>query len=423
MAKKNGQWATRIVGYGEEAPESLVANPLNWRKHPPFQQDALAGVLESVGVVQNVIVNKRTGHLVDGHLRIALAIAKGQVSIPVTYVDISEEEEQTVLATFDPISAMASTSLKKLEEILRGAKSDDPRVAELLRKVAEKHNISLAGQEESAGGKFLSGEELLKKWPVEKGDIFQVGDHRVMCGDSTKPEDVARLLNGEKIMLLATDPPFGVNFGPAESEGNAFMKKKRWPGKTTTYQDPRAEWSDALGNFGAQVMYVWCAGKFSHRVGMGIELLGYEIIHLCMWLKRAPVPNLGHYLIGCEPCFYAIKKGMGHNWQGSCTESTVWEVGRVDDTDSFDHGAQKHVELMRIPIRNNTAFGETVADAFLGTGTTLVACQELGRRGFGMEIEPKFVAIALERLNRLGLEPKKIESQMEKKQAKSMETV
>jgi hypothetical protein len=100
-------WRSRIVGYGEEAPEQLLANPFNFRIHGRLQQEALGGVLETVGIVQNVLVNRATGHMIDGHLRTAMAIGSGQAKIPVTYVELTPEEERVILATFDPISEMA----------------------------------------------------------------------------------------------------------------------------------------------------------------------------------------------------------------------------------------------------------------------------------------------------------------------------
>ena len=111
-------WKNRIVGSGEEAPDQLLANPLNWRTHPKFQQDALQDVLEQVGVVQQVIVNRRTGHLVDGHLRVMLAMRNDASAIPVIYVDLDEDEERKILATFDPFGMMAQVDTDKLAELL-----------------------------------------------------------------------------------------------------------------------------------------------------------------------------------------------------------------------------------------------------------------------------------------------------------------
>ena len=111
-------WANRIVGHGEEAPEGLLANPANWRRHPKEQQDALAGVLSEVGWVQDIIVNRRSGHVVDGHLRVSLALREAADSVPVVYVDLDPAEEALILATLDPLAAMATTDDAKLAELL-----------------------------------------------------------------------------------------------------------------------------------------------------------------------------------------------------------------------------------------------------------------------------------------------------------------
>lgn len=114
------EWLNRIVGEGEENPDQLLANPENWRVHPKLQQDVLSDVLDEVGWVQRVIVNRTTGHMVDGHLRAQLAISRGEPSIPVTYVELTVEEERKILATLDPLAAMAATDEEKLAELLGG---------------------------------------------------------------------------------------------------------------------------------------------------------------------------------------------------------------------------------------------------------------------------------------------------------------
>lgn len=106
-------WQNRIVGHGDEDPEQLLANPENWRIHGQMQQQALSSVLEKVGLVQSIVVNRRSGFVVDGHLRVSLALRSGQTSVPVTYVDLSDEEERLILASLDPISAMAGADSEK----------------------------------------------------------------------------------------------------------------------------------------------------------------------------------------------------------------------------------------------------------------------------------------------------------------------
>jgi hypothetical protein len=138
---QNG-WRNRIVGSGGMRAGDFLANPHNWRIHPKNQQDGLAGVLDTVGWVQEVIVNQRTGFLVDGHLRVTLALRKGEdTPVPVKYVDLSEEEEALILAALDPIAAMAATDRAKLDEVMRMANSDDQRVQAMMAEIAAKEGI------------------------------------------------------------------------------------------------------------------------------------------------------------------------------------------------------------------------------------------------------------------------------------------
>jgi len=125
-------WQNRIIGHGEEKPDQLLANPSNWRIHPREQQEALSGALDEVGWVQDVIVNQRTGHVIDGHLRISLAISREEESVPVVYVDLSEEEEKLVLATLDPLGAMAVADDEKLRVLLEEATATDEALQGLI---------------------------------------------------------------------------------------------------------------------------------------------------------------------------------------------------------------------------------------------------------------------------------------------------
>jgi hypothetical protein len=128
---------SRIVGHGEEVPDQLLANPANWRIHPRAQQDAMAGVLEQIGWVQSVIVNRTTGHLVDGHMRVSLALREGVSSIPVAYVELTAEEEALVLATLDPLGSAAVTDKEKLAELLAEVSVDSKELEVFLSRFGD----------------------------------------------------------------------------------------------------------------------------------------------------------------------------------------------------------------------------------------------------------------------------------------------
>ncbi len=126
------EWKNRIVGHGDESPEQLAANPNNWRIHPQKQRDVLAGAINDVGYIRSVTVNKRTGYVLDGHLRVSLAISAGQESIPVEYVDLSESEEAEALAVLDPIAGLAATDHEQLGALMADIEDADSAVAEML---------------------------------------------------------------------------------------------------------------------------------------------------------------------------------------------------------------------------------------------------------------------------------------------------
>jgi hypothetical protein len=138
VARNAQPWRNRIIRTGEEIPDQLLANPRNWRIHPKYQQDALKSVLASVGWVTHVIVNERTGHVLDGHARVALAISRDEPTVPCTYVDLDEAEEAIVLATFDPIGSMAVTDRAMLDNVIQGVGTTDEDLAAVLADVADK---------------------------------------------------------------------------------------------------------------------------------------------------------------------------------------------------------------------------------------------------------------------------------------------
>jgi ParB-like chromosome segregation protein Spo0J len=154
-------WQNRIVRYSNEAPDQLLANPANWRTHSGRQADALRGVLGDVGIVQNVIANVRSGFLIDGHLRVMEAMRSNQPTIPVTWVDLSPAEEALVLATLDPLSALAGTDAAKLDELLREISTDDPAVQQMLDDLATSAGIVPNINAEPARNESISEQWLI----------------------------------------------------------------------------------------------------------------------------------------------------------------------------------------------------------------------------------------------------------------------
>ena len=387
-------WANRIVGHGEEAPGGLLANPANWRLHPKEQQDALAGVLSEVGWVQDIIVNRRSGHVVDGHLRISLALREAARSVPVVYVDLDPAEEALILATLDPLAAMATTDEAKLTELLADITLPDEAELEGLAALL----ASLGPDEPMTGLTDPDDTPEPSEDPyVKAGDLWALDDHRILCGDATSPDDVARVLGGERPEIAVLDIPYAVNYDPSWRRDLAPGAHYRL-GRVAN--DDRADWREAFALLPGDVAYVWHGGLHAAVVAEGLEAAGFEIRSQIIWAKKSLVLSRGSYHWQHEPAWFAVRKGATAHWIGDRKQSTLWEIPSVhrtagtSDDAITNHGTQKPIECIARALRNHAG---DVADFFLGSGTTLIAAEQLGRRCFAMEIDPVYVQMAIER--------------------------
>jgi DNA modification methylase len=399
-AAPTASWRNRITGTGEEAPDKLLANPANWRIHPKAQQDALAGALDQVGWVQQVLVNRRSGFVVDGHARVALALSRGEATVPVLYVDLEPDEEALVLATLDPIGAMAGRDDEKLRALLAEVTVDDASLRRLL--------ADMAGPKTGLTDPDDLPEPSEEPY-VKPGELWTLGDHRLLCGDATSAEDVKRLLDGSAPTLLATDPPYGVSLDPTWRDGvyNAlgpaerpYMRTKGHR-NTTLSGDTRVDWSDAFALVPSlEVGYVWHAGVHASAVADGLVRIGFEIVAQVIWDKGLFAMGRSWYHWAHEPCWVVRKPGIPNLYIGSRDQSTIWRapspkmIMSGSTEEKYDHPAQKPVVLSEIPIRNHAGH---VYDPFSGSGTTIIAAERLGRRCFAIEIDPRYAQVAIER--------------------------
>ena len=388
-------WQNRIVGEGEVAAVDLVPHPQNWRKHPASQGTVLAQTLDGVGWVQRVIVNKRTGRMLDGHLRAELARKQGeQTPVPVVYVDLSEDEERTVLATLDPIAGMAIADEATLAGLVRSIEDADLR--SVAGTIAQTLNVDVDGKGEA--GKDTEApidraEELRQKWGVESGQMWQLGEHRLICGDCTDASVVVRLLNGEKPALMVTDPPYGVEYDPM-FRNEAFGAAVRRTG--IVQNDNRSDWRQAWNLFTGDVVYCWSSMLNANTLLSSFTDIGFDIRAEIIWSKPHFPFGRGHYVAQHESCWYFVRKGKTSGWTRDNAQSTVWEI-ELDSTADGGHGTQKPLECMLRPIRNHGDSSSIVYEPFSGSGTTIIACENLGRRCRAVEIAPGYVAVALER--------------------------
>jgi len=385
----------RVTRLTFEDPSQLLANPFNPKIHPAEQQAILRAALKQIGWIGAVIQNDTTGYLIDGHDRVANAISTGQTQVPVLHVDLEEDEEAFALATYDPIGYLAVKDQQLTDQLLDGMVTGDPVLDDFL---ASLKSVVLPETNEDTADLTPPTEPITKP-----GDIWILGGHRLMCGDSTNPEDVAKLLNGERPVLLATDPPYGVNY---DSTWRAPYSSGNYTVGTIT-GDSEADWSAAWPIWEPDVIYLWHGGLHADIAKQGLQAQGYEVRSQIIWDKTVPVFGRGNYHWEHEPAWYAVRKGATATWQGDRKQTTIWRVPNnsgaarthdpVDTNADLGHVSQKPVELFRRPILNNTLAGQVVADPFGGTGPMIIAAEQLGRRAMIMELEPAFCDVIVRR--------------------------
>ena len=390
---------------------SLLAHPANWRRHPPAQQRALRGVLAEIGFADALIARETPGglQLLDGHLR---QDVMGDALVPVLVLDLTEAEGDALLATLDPLAAMAQHDQEALLALLESVHFEDTAVNDLLEALANDNYQSLTPMpplpepKADPGPQLDRAAELQVKWGTAPGQIWEVGKHRLMCGDATIAEDVTALIEGAMPFLCVTDPPYGVEYDPswrseAAKKGHLAYAPIRI-GKVPHYD--RANWGAAWALLPCDVIYSWHpAGAPSLVHAKALQDSGFAIRMQIIWAKSNFPIGRGDYHVRHEPCWYAVREGKPAHRTNDRTQTTLWEIN-LDKNVEGGHSTQKPVECMARPIRNHDA--SEVYDPFLGSGTTMVAAEQLGRICYGMEISPAYVAVALERMTGMGLEPR-----------------
>ena len=395
-AALSAQWpATKVEMW---AVENLVPYVRNARQHPPEQIDQIAASMQRFGFTIPMLVAE-DGTVIAGHGRLMAAVQLGLAEVPVMVARGWSEEDRRLytladnrlaeIAEWDP--EMLRIEIGELREDfgiedmgLIGFSADD--LAELLPEALL----------ETTGG--LTDPDDVPEAPehpvTRPGDLWVLGRHRLLCGDSTVATDVERVLGGVTPLLMCTDPPYGVEYDPGWRNAAGASKTKR-TGKVLN--DDRADWREAWSLFPGDVAYVWHGALHAREVIESLEVCGFTLRSQIIWAKERLVLSRGDYHWQHEPCAYAVKKsGKGH-WAGDRKQTTLWQIPSKDQDASTIHGTQKPVECMRRPIENNSSPGQAVYEPFMGSGTTLIAAETTGRVCLGIELNPAYVDVAIQR--------------------------
>ena len=394
------------------------------RRHPenPRKGDvgAIGASIRANGFYGAVVAQRSTGYVLVGNHRYDSAVGEGLATLPVLWLDVDDAAARRILAVDNRTNDLATYDEAALAALLEQIRRESDLGAAGYDEAAYRDALEAAGimadaEAEPAAIAASRAEEVRAKWATEAGQLWVLksprtgAEHRLLCGDSTNPKDITRLLAGARPVLLATDPPYGVRYDSSwrvgESSGEYATGKIQ--------NDDRADWQEVWERWQAPVLYVWHSGLHADLVKRGIEAAGFDVRAQIIWHKTAPVLSRGAYHWQHEPCWYAVQRGANANWRGDRSQTTVWTCGNGsgaartgDAADEFhgEHVSQKPVELFRRPLLNHTVDGDLVGEPFAGSGSQFVAAEQLGRVCAGMEIDPVHVAMILERMAEMGVE-------------------
>jgi DNA modification methylase len=388
----------------------LRPDPANPRRISDQELESLTRSIRQFGLVDPIIARREDKTVIGGHQRLVAARRLGLKQVPVVFLDLSPEQAR-----------LLNLSLNRI-----GGAWDQDLLARLLKELKDIPDVdlSLTGFSEEELKKYLKGlesrekRERLESFDLEAaleaaraapvahtGDLWRLGDHRLLCGDSTKRDDVARLMNSQKASLLATDPPYLVDYSggnhPA-SKGNKGKpnRDKNWD----EYVDPEASvsffrsfLSQALEHLKPNsAIYQWHAHRRQALVEQAWTQCGLLVHQQIIWLKARGVLTHSHYLWSHEPCFYGWREGQPPSRRPPSNQRTVWELDQQGSSMNI-HPTQKPLELFLRPIEYHTEPGDICYEPFLGSGTQLIAAEKLGRVCYAMEREPQYVDVAVMR--------------------------
>ena len=379
------------------AVASLEPYARNARTHSEGQVAQLAESIREWGWTTPVLVDEG-GQIIAGHGRVLAAQRLGLAEVPVMVAARwSEAQKRAYVIADNKLAENAGwdENLLRLElGELQGLGFDPAMIgfdADALKALfAPQGTEGLTDPDADAP-------EPPAEPVTQPGDLWALGLHRLVCGDSTDGPTVERVLGEARPHLMVTDPPYGVDYDP-DWRNRADRANGQPYGASAVglvKNDGRADWRESWALFPGDVAYCWHAGRHASSVQASLEAASFEMRSQIIWAKQRLIISRGDYHWQHEPCWYAVRKGRTGHYAGDRSQTTLWQIEhRKSET---GHGTQKPIECMRRPIVNNSAAGDWVYDPFLGSGTTLIAAEMTGRRCAGVELDPAYCDVIVRR--------------------------
>lgn len=392
-----GQAKVPLVETRRMALAELLPADYNPRRINDKAMKGLRASLERFGELGGIVYNEQTGRLVGGHQRVKALAALGVVEAEVRVVDIPIAEEKAANLALNHPGIGGEWDEGMLAAVLADVQRDLPTAFD---------ELQLGDLWAEADAAIEQGEVDEDDAPeppaqpvTEAGDLWLLGNHRIICGSSTDADVVGRLLGTVKPHLMVTDPPYGVNYDAnwrnERLRADGTPLGARAVGKVRN--DDNADWREAWSLFPGDVAYVWHAsGPLQSTVLASLEACGFVARTHIIWAKSHFAIGRGDYHMQHEPCWYAVRGSAASHWNGSRKESSVWSIPKPQKSET-GHSTQKPVECMRRPIENNSNPGQAVYEPFSGSGTTIIAGEQTGRHVYAVELAPEYVDVAVQR--------------------------
>ncbi len=371
--------------------DAIKPHPKNANVHSKEQIDRLAKIISYSGFRQPLVVSNLSGFLISGHGRLEAAMQLGMKEVPVIYEDFEDEAMEFQHLTADnAIASWAELDLSKInQDFLQFGPEFDVDLLGIKDFVLEPLDKAQLGDEDAVPENVQSISKL--------GDLYELGEHRLLCGDSTDKAALAILMGGQKADLWLTDPPYGV----AYRSNGAEDKHKAIANDAMPLDEMKIFWSKvaeaAHESTSNKAPYYWfaCQGGDQMMMMMALGDGGWQVKHELMWLKNTLVMGRCDYHYKHEPIIYGWKKKGTHEWFGDRKQTSVLEAKKPASSEL--HPTMKPIELLEPLIRNSTKPGMIVLDTFCGSGSTLIASEKNKRRCFGIELEPHYADVIVSR--------------------------
>ena len=371
----------------------LIPYVNNSRKHSDEQVAQIAASIKEFGWTNPILVDGANG-IIAGHGRLMAARKLGMEAVPVIELAHLSEPQRKALIIADNKLAMNAEwdndlLMLELGELLEGGFDLD-----LLGFGKDELDALLSPTEATEG---LTDEDAVPEPPAVPvtvlGDVWLLGKHRVMCGDSTSIDAVDKLLNGQEPNTMVTDPPYGVKLDQSWRDKALGDKALGKGNKNLVANDERADWYDVWALFRGNVAYVWHASSFTDVVMDSLRRADFEVKQQIIWNKSVMVMGRSD----------AIRKNKNHNWIGDRKQTTIWDAAPPNHImggskeEKTSHPTQKPAALYEKAYLNHTHMGEYTYEPFGGSGTAVIVCEKIGRRSLTMELDPKYVDVIIKR--------------------------